>query len=117
MSLLRSEMKTRREAKGEKLRRTEQARRAAYRLVDARDEGKCRACGRVTNAFVSPADPKYREHHHLRGRQVRDAESTGNICILCGGCHDLRHVKRTLVITGNADQPLTFELDGRVWNG
>jgi hypothetical protein len=85
--------------------------------VDIRDKGVCRACGVLTRLGVPLSDPKRREHHHIRGRQVRDAETTGNIGTLCGGCHDLRHVKRTLVIVGNADQPLTFELDGKVWHG
>jgi hypothetical protein len=102
----RAELKTRRDTQTAKERKTEKDRREAYRLVDIRDGRKCRACGSKQDL----------EHHHIRGRQVKDAETTGNICLLCGDCHDLRHVKRTLVITGNANQLLTFELGGKVWS-
>lgn len=96
--------------------RTLRMRREAYRLVDIRDKGQCRACGAHTQPFA--LDPmKCREHHHIRGRQVKDAETTRNICCVCKNCHDLRHVKRVLTVTGNADQVLTFELDGKVWHG
>lgn len=116
VSLLRSDMKTRREASAAKSRKKVSDRRNAYWLVDMRDKGCCRACGTETKSF-HPNLEKRREHHHIRGRQVKDAETTGNICLLCGSCHDLRHVKRTLVITGHADQLLAFSLDGREWNG
>lgn len=102
----RAAMTTRHDKQTAKERKTEKDRKAAYRLVDIRDQRRCRAC-----------DAKgILEHHHLRGRQVKDAETTGNILLLCKPCHDLRHIKRTLVITGNADQLLTFEHDGRTWN-
>lgn len=115
MSLSRASMQSRHDDKVAKLRRKERDRRDAYRLVDIRDGGTCRACGRRT--FVGVPGSLGREHHHIRGRQVKDAETTGNLCVLCKDCHDLRHVKRTLVITGNADQMLTFEQDGKVWHG
>lgn len=100
----RAEMDTRHEAKTAKDRTKLKARREAYKLVDRRDKGLCRNC-----------KARGEEHHHIRGRWVRDAESSGNIVLLCVPCHQLRHVKRTLTITGNADQVLTFAQGERVW--
>lgn len=114
MGLERSGMISRLDAKMARNRKTVTDRRAAYRLVDLRDEGKCRACKCLT--FLRMGLDQ-REHHHIHGRQIRNAEQTSNIVTLCRRCHDLRHVKRTLVIVGNADQTLTFELDGKVWHG
>ena len=107
---------SRRQQAVQKSRKKTADRRTAYWLVDMRDKGCCRACG-VATKFSALGDPKRRDHHHIRGRQMRDSETTANICILCGTCHDLRHVQRTLVITGNADSVLEFELDGKVWRG
>ena len=116
MTLLRSAMTSRHDAKLTKARKTQRDRLNAYWLVDVRDKGLCRACGKMT-VSKSPDRSKRREHHHIRGRQVKDAETTANILTLCADCHDMRHVKRTLIITGNANQLVTFELDGKVWNG
>ncbi len=103
----RAAMESRHDKSTAKVRKVERDRREAYRLVDIRDGRKCRACGASKNL----------EHHHLIGRGRRESESTAAICLLCKSCHDLKHVKRTLRITGNANQVLTFELLGKVWNG
>jgi hypothetical protein len=103
----RQELETRHDSKLKDQRKTEQKRREAYKLADIRDGRCCRACGTKHT----------QEHHHIRGRQIRNAEDSGNVMCICKSCHDRRHVKRTLVITGNADQQLCFELDGRVWHG
>ena len=116
MTLQRSAMTSRHDAKVAKTRKRLQDRRNAYWLVDVRDKGVCRACGKMTVSTCHDRS-KRREHHHIRGRQGKQAETTGNILTLCADCHDLRHVKRTLIIVGNADQQVTFELDGKVWNG
>ena len=114
--LTRAAMRTRHDDKAEKARKVKADRVTAYRLVDIRDGYKCRCCFRFVSA--ANADPARRsEHHHINGRVGKHAESTENICLLCRACHDLRHVKRTLVIVGNANQPLTFELGGKVWHG
>jgi len=95
---------------------TERQRRETYRLVELRDGMKCRACARrvVKTTILSLARL---EHHHVRGRGRKDSESTANLVCLCKGCHDDRHVTRSLSVTGNADSTLTFEQDGRVWHG
>jgi len=113
--LTRAAMTSRLDQKSKKARKTEQDRRAAYRLVDIRDGYRCRCCTVKVSAH-SPDLTKRLEHHHIRGRFGKDAETTANIVTLCKTCHDLRHVKRTLVITGNADQLLTFSLGGKEWN-
>lgn len=106
MTLTRASMRSRHDDKVAKARRLEQARRTAYRLVDIRDDYRCRACGK-----------RGTEHHHILGRGRKESETSAAICLLCAACHDLRHTKRVLTIVGNADAVLLFELDGRTWHG
>jgi hypothetical protein len=90
--------------------------REVKRIVDTRDSGRCRACGRRTRACMEIVADR-REHHHVRPRRKGRLDETSEVAILCKSCHDDRHVTRTLHITGNADATLTFEKDGRTWNG
>lgn len=93
---------------------TEKARRDAYKAVEVRDQMTCRVCGRKVRK-IATLHPDRLEHHHIDGRDVIDAESTKNICCVCKFCHDLRHLKRTLKIEGNANKTLICEYAGRIW--
>jgi 5-methylcytosine-specific restriction endonuclease McrA len=101
-------MRTIHDDKAQKQRNKTRDRAHAYRLVNVRDRYRCRACGRPGV-----------EHHHIRGRQIRNAEHSSNVILICRECHNLRHVKRVLVITGNADSRVTFENTetGKTWDG
>ena len=91
-------------------------RRDVYRLVELRDGMKCRACG-IRLLKTVELDLKRVEHHHIRGRGGKDSETTANILCLCLGCHQQRHVERSLSITGNADSTVVFERGERQWFG
>lgn len=108
MTLLRSQMTTRHMDHVKKLNNKLRQRHASYRQADIRDHLRCRACQR-----------KRTQHHHIRGRVGPMAEDTSNIMDICDDCHDLRHSKRVLIITGNADSVLRFENTetGQIWDG
>lgn len=109
-------MRTRADIRASKARNVQKQRLAAYRLAEFRDGGRCRACGRRTLKILT-IHPRRLEHHHIAGRSVEHAEDTRNIVCLCRECHEDRHVRRTLHISGNADTSLRFERDGRIWFG
>ena len=89
---------------------------AAYRLAEFRDGMRCRACARKLVRTMT-VQPNKLEHHHINGRQVANAEETKNIVCLCLNCHQDRHVRRTLHISGNADGTLVFARAGHTWRG
>lgn len=111
-----SDAPTRLDRKQAKAALVSKSRREAYRIVEIRDAMQCRACGRRV-VRTSELRPDALEHHHIRGRGGKNAETTGNLILLCRECHELRHLKRELSISGNADQQLTFEYRGRTWRG
>lgn len=74
----------------------EAAYQKACKVVDGRDEGRCRACGKVVPVGQ-------RHHHHLVPRSKGRDDSTSNVVLLCGLCHDQVHGARTLMVEGNAD--------------
>lgn len=98
----------------QKAKQKEADRRDAYRRAEIRDKFRCRVCGRQLVKTLT-VQPDQLIHHHIRGRDFPGAETPENICCICGSCHDLRHVKRVLSITGNAESTLVLEQDGRVW--
>lgn len=62
----------------------------AYGEVDARDQSICAVTGRFTKAGVPDARVR-REHHHLKGRNVRPEWVTvpKRIITVCAEAHDL----------------------------
>jgi len=90
------------------------------RLVDARDNFRCRCCGRKTIKTLSVCANRL-EHHHLHGRNVAPAlryraQAVISVCLECHGKltrHELL-VKAAMFyrVEGrtypNADGPLTF---------
>ena len=90
--------------------------RNVYRVVDVRDKWECRACQKK-------ADPngvgllQRAHHHHVIYRSAGGPTETWNVCLVCAGCHDEEHIKRTLQIEGNADEGLTLwrKDDHGVW--
>lgn len=81
---------------------------ALCRYVDQRDGRKCRACGRkVIQTFARV--PERAERHHVVPRSLGGESTKEGVCLLCASCHDDRHVWRTLQISGNAEETLTFQ--------
>lgn len=73
------------------------------KLVDRRDGGRCRVCGRkcVTKAI----DPDERaERHHLKFVSQGGADATDNVLTICKrDCHAAIHTLGTMKLTGDAD--------------
>lgn len=93
----------------------EAEKREAYRLVDVRDGGKCRACQRKclrTTALV----PNRLERHHYLFRSLGGKHDPSNLLTLCNSCHTEAQAHR-LIITGHPDQTMTFSRHGRTWRG
>lgn len=84
----------------------------AYRAVDLRDGGVCRATGRTTRSGDPDARVR-REHHHLAGRHVRPdwRHDTKRIVTLCAEAHQLVESYALLIEGANADGRLLFH-----WN-
>jgi hypothetical protein len=86
------------------------------RAVNQRDGFTCRCCGRKCVQTLTVQENRL-EHHHVLPKSMGGKDTTANVAILCLACHDVRHVKRTLHISGNADAVLTFEQNGMTWRG
>ncbi len=75
---------------------------AAQKTVDARDQGRCRVCGRrCSPTAVSLVDRA--ERHHMLRRRYEGAHVSANIVTLCKGCHNQIHALGVLCVSGNAD--------------
>jgi 5-methylcytosine-specific restriction endonuclease McrA len=77
--------------------------REVYALVDRRDQGKCRACGRRCSTTATASEDRA-ERHHVRPRSLGGPDTVENLATVCVWCHDDRHKKGTLRISGNADE-------------
>lgn len=73
------------------------------KLVDRRDAGRCRVCGR--KCVPGAIDPKDRaERHHLKFRSQGGPDATWNVLTICKhACHPAIHTLGVLKLTGNAD--------------
>ncbi len=95
---------SRAEERKDRLAMKRQIERAVYRAVDARDQRKCRACGRK-------ADPhgvglvEHGHRHHVVFRSAGGETSTSNVVTLCNSCHSDVHAHR-LTVEGDANSQL-----------
>lgn len=78
-------------------------RRAVYAIVDRRDEGQCRVCGRRCSTTSTTSDLRA-ERHHIIPRSLGGQDTPENLALVCVWCHDERHKKGTLRISGNAQE-------------
>lgn len=113
-TFFKADLVTRAEAKTADAKGVELARLAAYREVERRDGLVCRVCRRRVRKTLTLAVNRL-EHHHIDGRGGLVRETTSNICVTCKGCHDDRHVRRVLQISGDANGELRCERDGQEW--
>lgn len=93
-------------------REAEREKRAVYAEIDARDQKRCRVCGRKGNPYATTALGKIHRAH------IQDASrggplSAANLFSACWICHAFIHAKQLFVIGTNADKRLTFEIDER----
>ncbi len=106
-ALLKVNMPSRFEMKKAKQAAAEKTERDVFRLVDARDGHRCRACGhRCDPTATTLLERAHR--HHIVYRSAGGETTTGNLATVCASCHHREHVKRTLRIEGNADEGLTL---------
>ena len=95
--------------------RTEEAKamRDCYALVDARDQGRCRVCGkRGSPTAVSLLDRLHRHHMIYRSRGGEHIPSA--VITLCANCHAEVHVAGELRLEGDANvrDQVTFKFCG-----
>lgn len=76
--------------------------RRVCKLVDKRDQGRCRVCGRHCSTTAPKLEDRA-ERHHLQPRSLGGPDTTANLALVCLTCHDERHKKGTLALSGNAD--------------
>jgi 5-methylcytosine-specific restriction endonuclease McrA len=104
----------------EKFERTAQKKankRKVYALVDRRDKGKCRACGRRCSPTALGLE--YRaERHHIVLRSAGGQDTAENLVTLCAACHADRHAG-ILGIVGNAEikNGVRFTSEQEEWRG
>lgn len=74
-----------------------------YAIVDRRDEGQCRVCGRRCSTTATSSELRA-ERHHVVPRSLGGKDTPENLALVCIWCHDERHKKGTLRISGNAHE-------------
>lgn len=80
------------------------------RAVDARDQYRCRACGRRCDLkALALLDRAHR--HHVVYRSAGGPDETWNVATLCAGCHDAQH-RGVIDVRGNADTGLEIWRNG-----
>lgn len=96
-------------ARAKRRRASEAVKRDVYALVDARDRYVCRATG----TYVGDG---HGQRHHIVRRSQGGKHTTANIVTLKDLIHHRIHAGH-LVITGNADDTLTFRdtVSGLEW--
>lgn len=102
-SFFKHDMVTRRESKAERVAREKAEERECYRLVDVRDEHRCRVCGRRVGGIGLLHKTV---HHHLVFRSKADRETkhlTRNVLTICPTCDERVHRKGNLRLDGDAD--------------
>lgn len=77
----------------------ERAKRSAYAAVDARDQHRCRCCGKRAT-----------HKHHIRFRSKGGEDASANLVSLDAGCHALIHARQLWIVGSNADKRLVFEI-------
>lgn len=89
-----------------------QALRDTYAEVDLRDASICAVTGRFTKAGAPDARAR-REHHHLKGRNVRPdwVTQAKRIITVCAEAHDLIEGEFIEVEGDDATKPMMFH-----WN-
>jgi hypothetical protein len=93
-----------------KARAEESEQDAVYRLVNLRDDNRCRCCGRRVE-WPSKAIERRREHHHLRTRATSttvEKHTTANVHVVDGWCHQLITAGKIAIIGRNCNRPLAF---------
>lgn len=73
-----------------------------YKAIDQRDQGRCRVCGCKVETGSTFSNRV--ERHHVVPKSLGGEDTTTNLASLCVDCHDDRHKRGTLRISGDADE-------------
>src|ERR1043166_4935361 len=106
-TFFKSDLPTRYEAKKEAVSAEEARWTDVRKAVDARDQKRCRCCGR---SHLNPdrVGVLHKAHrHHITYRSAGGEHSSANVITLCASCHNSEH-KHNLRIEGNADEGVTI---------
>jgi hypothetical protein len=106
-SYFKHQMQTRLDDALEKQRVIDANWREVCRLVTQREEGRCRVYGTRTDPFAV-GRAHHGHHHHIMPRSRGGADTTANLVLISAKAHDEIHVKKTLVVEGDADTGLTI---------
>lgn len=96
-------------SKRDEQREREREKRSVYTQVAARDERRCRCCGR-SGSYEATGSEKALHRHHLTYRSKQGADSTENLITVCRVCHALIHARQLWPIGTNADRRVMFEI-------
>lgn len=91
------------EQKDAKRKDAEAARRRVYKLVDARDKGCCRICGKPAK-LDGKGVLEQGHRHHVQYRSKGGMDTTDNLVLLCAADHRAIHDGK-IKLEGNADAP------------
>jgi hypothetical protein len=73
------------------------------KAVDARDQGRCRVCGRRCSP-TAIGELEKAERHHLIFRSQGGVDESWNVVTICKSkCHGDIHTRGTLKLSGDAD--------------
>jgi hypothetical protein len=76
--------------------------RDCYRLVDARDKGRCRVCKKRASPTAVGLLERM-SHHHMVYRSKTIIHESWNVLSVCSRCDAAIHVEGVLRVTGDAD--------------
>ena len=109
------EMPTRAQAKAKRDHAVAVEQQRVYRLVERRDQFRCRACTRRVTRTPEMV-PGQLHHHHVIFRSAGGGDTSHNVATICRLCHDDCHAGK-LTMRGSADGRLTFWREGKKWRG
>lgn len=76
---------------------------ASWRIVDVRDGGRCRICGRPCRPGALQRNERA-ERHHIVPRSLGGPHTPENLLTVClAECHPALHQSGTLRVSGNAE--------------
>jgi hypothetical protein len=81
--------------------------------VDARDQKRCRCCGRRGNPYALTALGKI-HRAHIKDASLGGAYEDWNLLSLCWLCHALVHRKLLWILGTDANQRIGFEIAGAI---
>lgn len=83
--------------------------RAVNAIVDARDKGRCRCCGRRGNPDATTVLERL-HRAHLIDASLGGPSEPWNLCTLCADCHAAEHAKQLHFVGLNANERIEFEI-------